>query len=138
MMRFCACLGAITLLSVAAFGQTDNARKFEIADVHLSPHTSRPIVQGPFHVTGRYELRFASMLDLVRIAYGVDPEKVFGGPSWLEMTRFDVFAKTPPGANDESRALMLQALLADRFHLVVHKDSKPMAGYGLTAGKHPL
>ncbi len=137
-MRISAYLGAIAFLSVAAFGQTASQPKFEVADVHSSPHTSRPVVQGPFHISGRYELRFASMLDLVRMAYNVDAEKVLGGPSWLEMTRFDVFAKTPAGATDDSRAQMLQALLAERFHLVVHKDTKPVDAFVLTATKHPL
>jgi uncharacterized protein (TIGR03435 family) len=63
---------------------------------------------------------------------------VYGGPSWLEMDRFDVFAKTPGASNAQSRALMLQALLADRFHLVVHKDNKPMATFALAVAKKPL
>jgi len=77
------------------------------------------------------------MLDLIRTAYNVDPEKVSGGPTWLEMDRFDVFAKIPAASNAESRRLMLQALLADRFKLKIHNDSRPMASYALTAGKHP-
>jgi uncharacterized protein (TIGR03435 family) len=138
MMRTAACFSILALLTGVAFSQSaETTPKFEIADVHSSARITQPIARGPFYSTSRYELRFATMLDLVRIAYGVDPEKVFGGPSWLEMDRFDVFAKTPAGSTAESRALMLKALLADRFQLVVHKDNKPMAAYALTAGKHP-
>jgi uncharacterized protein (TIGR03435 family) len=138
MMRLYAALSVLALLSGAAFGQsTEAAPKFEVADVHGSPMTAQPFARGPFYSSGRYELRFATMLDLVRTAYGVDPEKVLGGPSWLEMDRFDVFATTPAGSTAESRKLMLQALLADRFKLVVHNDSKPMAAYALIAGKRP-
>jgi len=135
-MRICAYLGPLILLSAAAFGQTaDSGAKFEAADVHPSPHNIRAIVQGPFHSGDRYEIRYASMVDLVRIAYNIDPEKVYGGPSWLEMDRFDVVAKTPAGSTAASRALMLEALLAERFNLVVHKDTKPMEAWALTA-KH--
>jgi uncharacterized protein (TIGR03435 family) len=138
MMRISACLSLPALLSVAAFSQpTETAAKFELTDVHNSPRITQPLVRGPFHTSGRYELRFATMLDLIRIAYGVDPEKVAGGPSWLEMDRFDVFAKTPDRSTAESRKLMLQALLADRFKLVVHNDGRPMAAYALTAAKRP-
>lgn len=35
------------------------------------------------------------MVDLIRVAYNVDAEKVFSGPSWLEMDRFDLTAKAP-------------------------------------------
>jgi uncharacterized protein (TIGR03435 family) len=78
------------------------------------------------------------MLDLIRTAYGLDPEKVVGGPNWLEMDRFDVFAKAPTGSTAESRRQMLQALLSDRFSLVVHKDSKPIPAFALKSDKRAL
>jgi uncharacterized protein (TIGR03435 family) len=138
MKRVCACVNLLGLVSVAAFSQTaETAAKFELADVHASPHTTQPLVRGPFYTSGRYELRFATMLDLIRIAYGVDPEKISGGPSWLEMDRFDVFAKASESSNNESRKRMLQALLAERFKLVTHNDNKPMPAYALTASKRP-
>lgn len=111
--------------------------KFDVADVHVSPGTSLPAVRGPFFSSSRYELRFATMLDLVRIAYGVEPERVYGGPSWLEMDRFDIFAKTPAGSTAASRRLMLQALLAERFQLAVHTDERSVPAYALTAPKRP-
>jgi uncharacterized protein (TIGR03435 family) len=137
-MRFIPRLGLMALLAAAASAQTAETPHFEVAEVDDSPHEVRPMTQGPFFTGNRYEVRQASMLDLIRMAYGVDPERVYGGPSWLEMDRFDVFAKTPGALNAQSRALMLQALLADRFHLVVHKDSKPMAAFALEVAKKPL
>jgi uncharacterized protein (TIGR03435 family) len=92
---------------------------------------------GPFYGGDRYELQFATMVDLIHIAYGVDPDRVLGGPSWLEMDRFDVIAKPPAHSTAESRQLMLRALLADRFKLAIHNDSKPMAAYKLTVAKTP-
>jgi uncharacterized protein (TIGR03435 family) len=123
-----------------ALGQTPSEAtpRFEVADIHGSPRTTQPRVQGPFYNGGRYELRFATMLDLIRTAYGVDPEKVVGGPNWLELDRFDVFAKAPAGSTAESRRRMLQALLADRFMLVVHHDSKPIAAFALKVAKRAL
>ena len=51
---------------------------------------------------GRYELRNATMVDLISTAYGIDAEKVLGGPNWLESDRFDVIAKTPPKTSPET------------------------------------
>jgi len=126
----------LAILPALALDDSADNRKFEVADVHNSPRTTQPVVRGPFFSTSRYELRFATMLDLIRIAYNVDPEKVTGGPNWLEMDRFDVFAKTASASNAETRRVMLQALLAERFGLKTHEGSQPMTAYALTAGKH--
>ena len=59
---------------------------------------------------GRYDLRDATMLDLITTAYGVDADSVLGGPSWLEVTRFDV-VDVPFGAlAPDALKKMLQGL----------------------------
>src|ERR1700683_2978598 len=137
MMRAFARLGFIALVSIALvsaaiFGQgAATPPTFEIADVHVSPHTLTPNLRGGVLRAGRYELRQATMVDLIRTAYGVDADKVLSGPSWLESDRFDVIAKAPPSANAETVKLMLQALLAERFKLVVHADSHALPGFVL-------
>ena len=133
MTRLSFCLSAMAFLCGAALSQPAEKPEFLVSDVHSSPHTAQPGARGPFYTSGRYELRFATMLDLIRIAYAVDPERVSGGPTWLELDRFDVFAKAPDNSNAESRRLMLQSLLAERFKLAVHNDSRPLPAYGLTA-----
>jgi uncharacterized protein (TIGR03435 family) len=50
-----------------------------------------------FYRGGRYVIRSKNMADLISTAYAVDPDKVLGGPNWLEVDRFDVLA-TPPSA----------------------------------------
>src|SRR5947209_4818347 len=132
MLRLC----VAALFAAAAFADS-SAPQFAIADIHPSPHDTQPFARGPFYADKRYELRFATMLDLIHTAYNVDPEKVVGGPSWLEMDRFDVFAMTPENANAETRRLMLQSLLADRFGLVVRNDTKPMPAFALKAARKP-
>jgi uncharacterized protein (TIGR03435 family) len=86
----------------------------------------------------RYELKNATMVDLITTAYGVDDDKVLGGPTWLEMDRFDVIAKAPANTTPETLKLMLQSLLADRFKLVARPASKPLPAYALGVGKHLL
>lgn len=92
-------------------------------------------MEGSIFRAGWYEIRDATMLDLVKTAYSVDADTVVGGPAWLEFDHFDVIAKAPPATSPETVKLMLQALLADRFKLVVHKDTRPIQGFVLSVGK---
>jgi uncharacterized protein (TIGR03435 family) len=122
----------LTLLSVAAAGQT-----FIAADVHPSPHSTNPnrYMTGGVLRAGRYDLRNATMVELISTAWGIDAEKVLSGPNWLELDRFDIVAKAPPSTSPETLRMMLQALLADRFQLVIHKEDRPMPVYMLSLGK---
>jgi uncharacterized protein (TIGR03435 family) len=60
---------------------------------------------------------------------------VQGGPTWLEYNRYDIDAKTAPTTSGADQKLMLQALLAERFKLVVHNGTAPMPAYVLKLGK---
>jgi len=117
-----------------ASGDTSPAA-FEIADVHVSPHRTFAFMNGGTLHGDRYIIRQATMVDLLVAAYGVEADNVLGGPAWLETARFDVIAKAPRTTSPETIKLMLQALLADRFKLVVHADSKPVQAFVLTVGK---
>ncbi len=108
---------------------------FALADVHASPPRSSPGMTANFLPNGRYEVRGATMLGLITMAWGVESEKVYGGPGWLDSDRFDIIAKAPPESTEADRALMLRALLAERFGLVTHEDQKPLPVFALIQGK---
>ena len=136
MTRAWTCVSIVALLSGVAFGQAaETAPAFDLADVHVSPHVPSPYMRGGVLRGGRYDVRTASMVDLITTAYGVDAEKVQGGPSWLDTDRFDIAAKAPANTPPETVKLMLQTLLADRFKLKVHIDSKSMPVFVLALGK---
>jgi uncharacterized protein (TIGR03435 family) len=128
-------------LSGAVFGQAaEPAARFVVADVHPSANSTNPDaydMSGGLLSGGNYYLKRATMLDLIRTAYGVDPQKVIGGPNWLEVNRFDVHAKVPAGTTAATVKPMLQALLVERFGLVVGNEEKPVSAWALTASKHP-
>jgi uncharacterized protein (TIGR03435 family) len=88
MMRSMTHASLAALLSNAAFGQAASPQ-FEIADVHASPKTTNAFVRsGPVR-NGRHEIRQATMVDLIRIAYGFDNDKILGGRagwSWTGST----------------------------------------------------
>ncbi|SPE32579.1 conserved exported hypothetical protein [Candidatus Sulfopaludibacter sp. SbA3] len=128
----------LTMLVAASRTDAQEAQPvFDVADVRASARSTDSNLHGGFMRGGRYELRNATMVDLIGRAWGVDADNVVGGPGWLETDRFDVIATGPPNTTPESLRLMLQALLADRFKLVVHRDTRPFPEYVLTAGKHP-
>src|SRR4026207_1646452 len=91
---------AVVALSTPAFAQTPaNSPKFAAADISLRARTgvtSQPSMTGGGLRGGRYDLRNATMVDLIAMAYGVsDTDLIAGGPAWLERTRFDIAAKAP-------------------------------------------
>jgi uncharacterized protein (TIGR03435 family) len=79
---------------------------------------------------------------ILSIAYGLRPDLISGGPSWLNSARYDIEARVSGPDVAELRKLsftergtMLQSLLADRFKLAVHKETKILPVYDLTAAK---
>src|SRR6185295_13087730 len=133
-------IGFAILLSGAAFGQTGttaseiSAPAFEAADVHVSPKVRVPSMAAGGLRGTRYLVRQATLVDLISLAYDIDNDKILGGPNWLDIKRFDVSARAPAGSNPEQAKLMLQTLLAQRFSLKVHKDSKELPGFVLSSG----
>ena len=68
-------------------------------------------------------------------AFHVTQYQLLGGPGWLDSARFDLQAKAE-GANENQLRQMLQSLLADRFHLVVHHETKETPVFALVVAKN--
>jgi uncharacterized protein (TIGR03435 family) len=140
MRRALSAIAAVVLWTSVGYAQTPaNTPKFDAADISLRARTgttNQPVMTGGVLRGGRYDLRNATMVDLVATAYSVtDRDLIVSGPAWLERNRFDLAAKAPQGTSNDNLKLMLQQLLADRFKLVIHNDARAMGGYALTLGK---
>ena len=61
---------------------------------------------------------------LIVNAYGLRPDRIVGGPSWLNTQRFDVSARAPANTPDSQLPLMLQTLLVERFKLVLRHETR--------------
>jgi len=85
--------------------------------------------------TGSIDMRNVSLRDLIEAAFHVKRYQISGGPGWMESDRFDVVARAPGPASDKELMAMLQTLLADRFQLAFHKESKLFPGYALVVAK---
>jgi uncharacterized protein (TIGR03435 family) len=73
--------------------------------------------------------------DLIQQAYEVEDYQVAGGPAWVQTDRYDVQAKAAAAASPHEIRLMLQALLAERFQLKIHRETRTMTGYALIVDK---
>jgi uncharacterized protein (TIGR03435 family) len=128
-MRFCLLLFACC----AAFGQQKIA--FEVASIK----PSKPMGMGRVRIGMQADgsmMRYTnvSLKDSIRVAYRVKDFQV-QGPDWLEGERFDIVAKLPEGSTEDQIPEMLQALLAERFKLALHRDKKEHAILALVAAK---
>jgi uncharacterized protein (TIGR03435 family) len=83
----------------------------------------------------RVNYQYASLKNLLMNAYGVKNFQVVG-PDWLDTERFDVVATLAPGTTKEQVAIMLQNLLADRFKVTLHHETKELPVYDLVIGKN--
>jgi uncharacterized protein (TIGR03435 family) len=130
---------AVMSLSVSgAHGQSTGPLRPEFEVASVKPHSSP---EGSPHVSiardpGRLTYTNITVRVLIREAYGLKVYPLSRGPDALSTDRYDVIAKVPPDASKEQRMLMLQALLAKRFKLVVHRETKELPIYALVAGKN--
>jgi len=85
----------------------------------------------------------SNVMQAVTWAWKVKGYQVLAAPSWLGQERFEISAAIPmtssgtPGkpASDDEIRVMLQGLLADRFRLRMHRETREMDVYALVAGK---
>jgi uncharacterized protein (TIGR03435 family) len=128
-------LFALPMLSGPASGQTTPA--FEVASVRPSAEQVSQASVG-VHIDGSQVRIVGLPLKLyVGMAYGLKPQQIVG-PDWLGQPRFDVAAKIPDGASPAQLPLMFQALLADRFQMKSHRETKEFAVFALTVSKDGL
>jgi uncharacterized protein (TIGR03435 family) len=74
---------------------------------------------------------------LISIAYGVQFWEA-DSPDWVKALSYDLAANVPAGATRADFQLMLQNLLAERFHLNVHRESRDLPAFSLTLAKSGL
>lgn len=120
------------LLSATVLAQTKP--EFEVASIRPSSEQVSQVSVG-MRVTGsQVRITYLSLRDYVSMAYNVRPNQI-SGPDWLAQQRFDIAATIPEGVPMSKVPEMLQALLADRFKMTVHREMKEFPVYALLAAK---
>ncbi len=123
--------GLMILTAWAAFGQS-----FEVASVRPSaPRTGKGVRIGTTTTPGRLTYTGVSLKMILVTAYKVKSYQI-SGPDWPASDQFDVLATYPPSAPRDQIPLMLQALLAERFKLALHREQKELPVYALVVAKN--
>ncbi len=132
-----ATLASVALLaSVSRTGRCQpSTLAFEVADIKPSAPLNSLKRKPQLLPGGRLDIPDASLKNLMGMAYGVPDAMIIGGPEWADHQRFDVLAKAPSDAAMPALREMMQALLAERFKLVIHRDGRAMRAYVMTVGK---
>lgn len=122
--------GAIVLSNVLTAAQG-----FEVATIKPNRQANDP---GPrYSIRGRtFNAARASLIDLVKFAYGLHGSQLIAAPEWASSDRYDVEALSPGGGAPNERQLkgMLQALLSDRFQLAFHREEREMPAFVIVLG----
>jgi uncharacterized protein (TIGR03435 family) len=121
-----------------------------VVNVHTSPY--RPAIYSSANFGDqRFDMRDATLLDIISTAYHREDNVILGGPPWIGFDRFDVSAKVSSlrlpsfsagHANVQNQQNpyvqirpVLQRVLAERFHLKYHMEDRPLPGYVMTVAK---
>lgn len=110
---------------------------FEVASVRLAAPRQLGVLRSGGPGTpdpGQITWNGATMKALLTTAYDVKQYQLIG-PSWLDSERYDITAKVDPGATRDQVNVMFQNLLAERFGVVVHRESKEFPVSDLVAAK---
>ena len=110
-------------------GQATAAPAFEVASIKPSnPDAANPLSAIPLILpsgAGRLTATNAPLRNLVLSAYELKDFELFGGPSWATSRRWDINAKAEKSeATPKEMMAMLQTLLADRFKLKAHMETR--------------
>jgi len=114
--------------------------EFEVASVRVAAPFSRADPGGVTHGgpgtadPGRIQFRAFELRDLILQAYHI-PLYQLVIPDSFRGKYFDIVANLPAGTNQEQLELMLQKLLADRFELRLHRESKLFDTYKIVVAK---
>jgi uncharacterized protein (TIGR03435 family) len=113
--------------------------KIKTITVNEDVETTRMVLSDP---PDGYHVENGSLKYLVMDAYNVKWDSIVGGPDWIGITGYDIDAKVTPAADAPppkltraQRRQMIQSLLADRFNLVVHNETKDAPIYELELAK---
>jgi uncharacterized protein (TIGR03435 family) len=132
------------LLAIAGLAAAMSAQSqrpaFEVASI--KPNKSGGGMSSVRITPGQVFMENVSLRKCIALAYNVseNQDSAVAGPDWIRSEVYDIIAKFPPETpleqvRPEQVRMMLQELLADRFKLRLHRESKEVPVYALMVGK---
>jgi uncharacterized protein (TIGR03435 family) len=115
--------------------------------VSIKPHKSGDELFKMMFEKDGFSAIMVTLRMLIRTAYGVDDSRIFGAPNWLDSEKYDVEARMENSVANRlgemsedklnvERRRMVQALLADRFKLTLHRQTTQLGVYVLVVAKN--
>ncbi len=131
-MRYRAAILLLVVFGAAAWSQpADAPLTFEVASIKPSPPPDgRGMRVGCPSDPGRITCTNMNMANLVAMAYGIAHYQL-AGLSPMDTERYEIAVKVPEGATKDQIKQMWQNLLAERFKLAVHRETKEVPVYEL-------
>ncbi len=134
-MRF-AVVQLVLLALCDVHAQTTQAPlTFEVASVKPSAPNAQGMFLGPAD-GGNLRIDGATLKNLIAYAYDMREFLISGGPAWADTDRFDIDAHAGAGGTPQKIAERLRSLLAERFALTIHKESREQSVYVLVVAKN--
>jgi uncharacterized protein (TIGR03435 family) len=131
--------GLLVAAACGLFGQSADTPRFAVASVKRNPSLEQLSMAAPMGVGyrpgGRLVAGNAPVAMLIQRAYAVQGFQVVGGPEWIHTEGYDIDAKPESNTDQKRMWLMLQSLLADRFKLSMHHETRNLPVYDLEAAK---
>jgi|SRR5579883_1122574 len=125
----------LTLAILAAtfcFGQA--TPQFDVVSIRPSASDDRNGGMRP--IAGGFSARNMSVNALIQLAYNLKPWQIVGGPGWVTTDRYDIEAKKEGNPGVDEKLEMFRPLLADRFQLQFHRETRQAPIYSLIIAKN--
>src|SRR5215468_565919 len=117
-----------------AIAQTAAVSKFEVATVKPAATDERGSEISTAS-NGRLTITNLTLRDMILYAWGIKPFQLAGARGWIDSQRYDIVAKPETKPKDDEIKAMLRSLLAERFGLVVHNETKELPMFALVVAK---
>jgi uncharacterized protein (TIGR03435 family) len=126
----------LVFVSAAIYGQPASPKRFEVAAV--KPSDADPSsTSGIGTKRGRLNANNVTLKRCIMGAYHMGRNQIIGGPDWLDADRFEIVAKSDqPTDGDAELMAMLQTLMAERFKLALHRETRTMQAYAIEVIKN--
>jgi uncharacterized protein (TIGR03435 family) len=128
-------LTLLILVALAAEAQPQPSRRMEFEVVSVKPGDPMDPSSSGRSTPGGLQMRNSTVSNLIRGAYSLNEFQLEGGPKWIHSEKFNIDAKFPPGGSRDQGTLMLQSMLADRFQLEFHRETRTLKQYDLVVAK---
>lgn len=114
--------------------QSPASPQFEVASIRRSVAADDDGSIGA-QPNGRFVVRNVPLRFIIQVVHEVPAFRVTGGPDWIDSERYDIQAKADAAVPEAQLHAMMRALLADRFKLALHTETRPVAGFALVRAR---